>query len=488
MNKGQYRRANSLTFPLTLLILAVFEFNIIQELMHGSTNTGAAYAQIILNLLCIIVAATGFIKFRENKKGAILIILSVSLAYFMTTFLTINPSTYVYSFPIIVAAMIYMNRRMINIGGIIVIVGNIVQMTRMLSQQRMTTEQCFIQAGTSILMVVTAVIVVGMLSRFNTENIAVIETASKQQKENSEKMGNVAEKLLEAFENAQAVMSTLRSSIGQNNETMRTIAESMESTADAISKQAVMCGEIRKNTETAGEEMEEMTAAAEHTLAQVSEGDQLINKLNEQADIVRNAGDITAKNTEELTVKVSEVKEIIGVILGISSKTNLLALNASIEASRAGEAGRGFAVVADEIRQLSEKTKNATNRITRIINELDDNAATVSSSVAESTSGVMKQHEMITSSREKFVQIKQDVEQLTGTIDLAEQKIKDIADNTNIISDNISQLSETGEEVASSSNNGVSTSEMAVEKMKALDVILKELYDTAQHLKGYVKE
>ena len=75
---------------------------------------------------------------------------------------------------------------------------------------------------------------------------------------------------------------------------------------------------------------------------------------------------------EKLSDKTKNVRNITDLILGISGQTNLLALNASIEAARAGEAGKGFAVVADEIRQLADQTKDATENITAIVDELNE--------------------------------------------------------------------------------------------------------------------
>ena len=76
------------------------------------------------------------------------------------------------------------------------------------------------------------------------------------------------------------------------------------------------------------------------------------------------------KNARDLDISMAKIRGIIDVINGINEQTNLLALNASIEAARAGEAGRGFAVVASEINKLANQSKEATNTVTAILNEI----------------------------------------------------------------------------------------------------------------------
>ena len=185
-------------------------------------------------------------------------------------------------------------------------------------------------------------------------------------------------------------------------------------------------------------------------------------KLKEQAVNVADASQVTVDVIRSLTDKVEEVKTFVDSIINISNQTNLLALNASIEAARAGEAGKGFAVVADEIRQLSEQTKDASANITEIIQKLNEDTKRANDSIMTAAESVEKQNQLIDDTRDKFNDVGNAVEVLMGNIDVAEQSIQKILDATGVISDNITHLSATGEEVAASSTEGLRTADITV--------------------------
>ena len=188
-----------------------------------------------------------------------------------------------------------------------------------------------------------------------------------------------------------------------------------------------------------------------------------------------------------LTDKVEEVKTFVDSIINISNQTNLLDLNASIEAARAGEAGKGFAVVADEIRQLSEQTKDASANITEIIQKLNEDTKRANDSIMTAAESVEKQNQLIDDTRDKFNDVGNAVEVLMGNIDVAEQSIQKILDATGVISDNITHLSATGEEVAASSTEGLRTADITVEKMSNCKKVLENIYLQAEDLKNSVE-
>lgn len=112
------------------------------------------------------------------------------------------------------------------------------------------------------------------------------------------------------------------------------------------------------------------------------------------------------KAMEELKAKAEEVSEITQVIFSISEQTNLLALNASIESARAGETGRGFSVVADQIRELSEQTKNSTEKIEKIVSQLNVDADTTADLVEKSIRATKDQKELIDQNAISFEEIR----------------------------------------------------------------------------------
>ena len=149
--------------------------------------------------------------------------------------------------------------------------------------------------------------------------------------------------------------------------------------------------------------------------------------------------------------------------------------------------GKGFAVVADEIRQLSEQTKDASANITEIIQKLNEDTKRANDSIMTAAESVEKQNQLIDDTRDKFNDVGNAVEVLMGNIDVAEQSIQKILDATGVISDNITHLSATGEEVAASSTEGLRTADITVEKMSNCKKVLENIYLQAEDLKNSVE-
>nr|WP_230199422.1 methyl-accepting chemotaxis protein [Bacillus ndiopicus] len=196
----------------------------------------------------------------------------------------------------------------------------------------------------------------------------------------------------------------------------------------------------------------------------------------------------TTMTVEALGKKSGEITSIISTITGIAEQTNLLALNAAIEAARAGEHGKGFAVVADEVRKLAEQSQNAAKEVTGIISSIQTE---VKSIIAQNHSGVqsvIKGVEVANETNTSLAKILQQTEYTTEIISRMVEKINITLDYSNIVSTSFIEVNAIAEQTAFSTETSASAAMQGSASMEEINAAASELAKQADDLRSVVGE
>lgn len=311
----------------------------------------------------------------------------------------------------------------------------------------------------------------------------------KSEKEKSEQilsdvlaLGNTVK---ENTNKADALMEELNDATTTALETLKAVADSNNDNAKNIESQTVMTSNIQEMIITADSNASRMERIAGDSLNMVSEGRKLVEKLDDKASNISAMNEQVMNTINEFVKNAIEVRGITDKINGISSQTNLLSLNASIESARAGEAGRGFAVVADEIRNLADETKTLTAEINGIVETLENNASGTKETVSRVVESIEDEKVLIDDSMDTYVKMEDMFKQLYESVTDTQKQLKQIVDSNNAIVDSINQLSAASEEVAASMDMAVELSNNNMAKTKEAGGLMEEIVTSANQLDKY---
>ncbi len=189
------------------------------------------------------------------------------------------------------------------------------------------------------------------------------------------------------------VASTVETVAASSNETRATslrLSEASEHQAIQVSEASNSINEISENLTRVSENAEQLANSAQRSVTVARDGSDVVHNTIEGMNTIREQIQDTAKRVKRLGESSQEIGDIVSLINEIADQTNILALNASIQAAMAGEAGRGFAVVADEVQGLAERAAASTKQIENLVKTIQSNTNEAVSSMERTTMEVVR--------------------------------------------------------------------------------------------------
>ena len=286
------------------------------------------------------------------------------------------------------------------------------------------------------------------------------EDASREAKAKTEAMLAAADKLEEMGSVVSSASTQLSAQIEQSDRGASESAQRLSEAATAMNEMNATVQEVARNAGSA-------SSASAETREKAEAGAQVVEKAVRSIEEVHQMSLELKGDMAQLNEHAQDITRIMGVISDIADQTNLLALNAAIEAARAGEAGRGFAVVADEVRKLAEKTMASTNDVGNAIKAIQE-------STAKSMTGVDNAVERIGEATELASRSGAALEEIVATVEAT-------GDQVNAIATASEEQSAASEEINQSI---VQVNDIARQSAEAMGEAAKAVSDLAAQAQG----
>jgi methyl-accepting chemotaxis protein len=252
------------------------------------------------------------------------------------------------------------------------------------------------------------------------------------------------------------------------------VSDSSQNNASVIEETTASIEELASSTDVVSKESKNALGSSEYILEAASIGEKNILEVVNVNNRVKESTNEVYDSMKLLKNTSDKIGKIVSIITNISEQTNLLALNATIEAARAGEHGKGFAVVADEVRKLSEQTKQSALSITSLISEIQNKSDSANTAITESRKLVEMSVEKSNTTNEQFKNIL--------------ESIKDINKKIEMISDSAIQQSQVAEEMTKAMDEISASTQDNTNTVQQINSVIEEQASSFEEIGANMEE
>lgn len=456
------------------------------ELLKGSRTLGY-YA--IFAFLCLAPVAAEWILYRNNPESAAvkhIISITYGILYLFAIFTTTSLLTCTYAFPMFLVIILYMDAGMclmIGCGAFFGNLGYVIYHALTVGYAPEEVPDVEIRVACILLTAVFMVMVSKAVQKVNNEKLKTIKVQSDAAQELSQSVLNSSNNMIAGITDVTGKVSSLGDSMAQIHNSMNEVSSGSTETAEAIQVQLQRTEHIQEQIAMVKQSASQIERSMKETAQKVGEGKVQMETLSGQVEKSTAANSQMVKQVKILSEYTNQMNTIIETITSIANDTSLLALNASIEAARAGDSGRGFAVVAGQISDLANQTKSATVNVTSLIENIDKELKTVVAAVEVVTESNQANSESTQAVSGSFVGISQGTEDIGRQARMLMKIVGELETANDDIVENIQTISAITEEVSAHAGETYNSCNKNTELVNAVTRLVEELNTEAQKLR-----
>lgn len=340
---------------------------------------------------------------------------------------------------------------------------------------------------------VLMIVAVGMLilqSKFNANMLDTIENNSKDLEKGKRKTENILKEVKESIIGLLDFSKRLKDNVMISGKISKEITTTFSEIASSVDTEAKSVSSISSSLEIVDKEVQAvaqvskvMHEVSNVTLEATNNGSEQVETLTKAMENVNTIIGETVNLMDTLNSQTENISGILQTINGIVEQTNLLALNAAIEAARAGEHGKGFAVVADEVRKLADSSHKAIKEVTNILNEIMNSTRYVAEKVKSGEHAVQLSISVKERVDEVFKQIIGNTGKVFDQANIIEQEIQKLQEVAYTITDKTRSIAGITQENSASVEEVLANVEEQDERINEIITSFKQLEELTEKLK-----